>query len=116
MSNQPPGERPTARDVIERLPTRFRGDLAGKTRATVQLDLTGEDGGQWWVRIADGTCEVGSGRAESPDVVLTASAADYVSIRLGKLDPFAATRTKRLITTGKLGIAIKFSKLFRAES
>lgn len=105
-----------AGDLIGRLPDRFRPDLAGKTKATIQLDLTGEGGGQWWVRIADGACEVGTGAATWPDVVLTATAADYVSIRMGKLDPLTATRTKRLAVTGKFGVAIKFSKLFRTES
>jgi putative sterol carrier protein len=116
MTNREPNGRPTAREVIERLPDRLRHDLAAKMRATVQLDLTGEGGGQWWVRIADGMCEVGSGAAVGPDAVLTATAADYVSIRLGTLDPMTATHTKRLTVTGKMGTAIKFSKMFRTES
>jgi putative sterol carrier protein len=115
MSEQAGDGRPSAQAVIERLPDRFRPELAGKVKATVQLDLTGDGGGQWWIRIADGRCAVGTGPAERPDVVLTAAAADYVRIRFGELDPMTATRTKRLAVAGKLGVAIKFSKMFRTE-
>lgn len=108
-------DRPTAQAVIERLPDRFRPEIAGKVKATVQLDLTGDGGGQWWVRIADGTCAVGAGPTERPDVVLTATAEDYVRIRLGELDAITAASTRRLAVAGRFGVAIKFAKMFRTE-
>jgi putative sterol carrier protein len=115
MSGPTADARPTARAVVERLPDRFRPELAGKAKATVQLDLTGDGGGQWWVRIADGRCEVGTGTADRPDAVLTVAAADYVRIRLGELDAMSATMKGQLKVAGKVGVAVRFAKLFRTE-
>lgn len=39
-----------AQTLIEALPALIRPDVAGRTRATIQLELTGDGGGQWWVR------------------------------------------------------------------
>jgi hypothetical protein len=43
----------------------------------------------------------------------TAAAGDYVRIRLGQLDPVQATMAGQMKVTGKYGIAVKFSKMFR---
>jgi len=104
---------PDARTVIAELPARFQPDVAGRTRATVQLNLTGDGGGQWWVRIADGQCTLGTGPADRPDTTLTVTAADYVRIRLGELDAVTAAMSGRMAVEGKYGMAVKFAKMFR---
>jgi putative sterol carrier protein len=104
---------PTPNSVVEQLPSRFKAEAAGRTRATVQLELTGEGGGLWWVRIADGTCTVTAGRAERPDARLVVDAYDYVRIRLGELDPVAATMKGQMRVEGRFGVAVTFAKLFR---
>jgi putative sterol carrier protein len=113
MTDTMPGGLPTPQTVIDRLPTQFRPEIAGKAKVTVQLALTEECGGEWWVRIADGQCTVGAGAADKPDATLTATAADYVRVRLGQLDPIAATMNGQLNVDGKYGIAVKFAKMFR---
>jgi putative sterol carrier protein len=102
----------TPGEVIEQLPERFRPEAAGKTKMTVQLDLTGDGGGRWWVTIAGGRCTVGAGPAAKPDLTLTVDAADYVRIRRGELDAAAATMDGRMKVDGGYGRAVKFSKLF----
>jgi putative sterol carrier protein len=104
---------PTARNLVEALPALLRPEVAGRTRATVQLNLTGDGGGQWWVRIDGGACSVGAGRADKVDATLTAAATDYVQIRLGRLDALTATMDGRLRVEGKYGLAVKFAKMFR---
>lgn len=103
----------TPAEVIEQLPDRFRPEVAGKTKVTVQLDLTGDGGGQWWVAVADGRCTVGAGPAAKPDLTMTVDAADYVRIRLGELDAAAATMDGRMKVDGGYGKAVKFAKMFR---
>ena len=104
---------PTPQAIFETLPGHFLPEVAGTTKTTIAVVLTGKDGGRWWVRIADGACEVGTGPAEGADATLTADAADYIQIRLGHLDPMAALMKGRLKVEGKYGHAIKFSKMFR---
>jgi putative sterol carrier protein len=104
---------PTPQVLIDELPSRFRADLAGTTKALVQLELSGEHGGLWWVRIAGGRCTVGTGPVAKPDVRLIMSASDYVRIRLGRLDPVAAAMPGGPMTVvGRYGVAVKFAKLF----
>src|ERR671934_215330 len=44
----------TPDQVFEQMPTFFQADRAGNTNATILFDLSGEQGGQWWIKIADG--------------------------------------------------------------
>ena len=103
----------TPREVVEQLPDLFQPEVAGKTKLTVQLELTGDGGGLWWVAIAGGQCTVGAGPAAKPDLTLTVDAADYVRIRCGELDPAAATMNGRMRVEGGYGRAVRFAKLFR---
>ena len=101
--------------IIRALPDRFRPDVAGRTKATVQLELTGEGGGVWWVRIAEGACTIGTGPVDRPDVVLRTTAQDYLRIRRGELDAIKATMAGTMTVSGRYGIAGKFAKMFEAE-
>jgi putative sterol carrier protein len=103
----------TPQALFDGLPERFLPEVAGRTRATVQIELTGDGGGHWWVKIADGHCTTGQGTVEKPDAILTASASDYIKIRLGQIEPLAAAMDGRMNVAGKYGIAIKFAKMFR---
>ena len=103
----------TPREVVEQLPARFLAEVAGKTKLTVQLDLTGDGGGQWWVAIVTGACTVGAGPVAKPDLTLTVDAGDYVRVRLGELDAIALTMDGRMKVDGGYGKAVKFAKMFR---
>jgi putative sterol carrier protein len=104
---------PTPQAIFDALPERFLPEVAGRTKATVQIELTGDGGGQWWVKIAGGSCTTGTGPVAKPDVTLSSTVADYVKIRLGELDPLAATMAGQLKVEGRYGIAVKFAKMFR---
>jgi putative sterol carrier protein len=104
----------TPQMVFDELPTRFLPEAAGKTRATVQIELSGENGGQWWVRIVDGRCTVGAGPVAKPDVTLITTVNDYLRIRRGELNPIAAAMPGGpMKIKGSYGMAIKFPRLFR---
>ncbi|GIF06902.1 SCP2 sterol-binding domain-containing protein [Actinoplanes siamensis] len=107
----------TPQMVFDQMPSRFLPEAAGKTRATVQIELSGEQGGVWTVRIAEGRCAVHSGAADKPDVVMSATAEDYVKIRIGRLDPIKAAMPGGALTIkGSYGVAIKFAKMFRRDT
>ncbi|MBV9101370.1 MAG: SCP2 sterol-binding domain-containing protein [Candidatus Dormibacteraeota bacterium] len=53
--------------------------------AKYQFRLTGEGGGEWYLRIADGKPEVGKGTIENPDNVQTMTVEDYVALATGKV-------------------------------
>jgi putative sterol carrier protein len=101
-------------DVFDRMPEALLPEKAATTKAMIQFDLSGDQGGKWWVKIHEGKAESGKGDApEPPQLTLLADAADYVKISLGQLDGTAAFMSGKLKIKGDMGLAIKFATLFR---
>ena len=67
-------------EKLERDPNR----TAGMT-ASYQFHITGDGGGDWFLRIVDGKPEVEKGVLEKADVVQTMTAEDYVALATGKI-------------------------------
>src|SRR5437660_12582473 len=76
--------------VVEQMPNYFVPEKAGNTNATIQFDLTGDNAGKWFIKIADGAATSGKGEVESPNLTMLADSTDYVKIFTGHLDPTAA--------------------------
>jgi putative sterol carrier protein len=103
----------TPDQVFKEMPGYFQSEKAGSTKGNVQFDLSGDNGGKWWVKIADGRAEAGQGELESPNLTLIADAGDYVKIAMGQLDATAAFMSGKLKIKGDMGLAMKMASLFR---
>ena len=79
--------------------------------ATFQFDITDEGGGQWYVTLSDGAPKVASGAADSPNITLTASAADWQSIVSGELSGQSAFLTGKLRIQGDMALAMKLQSI-----
>jgi putative sterol carrier protein len=95
------------------MPEAFLPEKAAGVNAVIQYELTGEGGGEWVIRIADGTCEVTEGRTESPNMTLTMDAGDYVDMISGKLDPTAAFMGGKIRLAGDFSLATRLTSFFR---
>ena len=104
----------TPQQIFDSMPQALVPEKAGSTKAVTQFDLSGDQGGKWWVKIHDGQAESGKGDApEAPQLTLMADAMDYVKISLGQLDGTAAFMQGKLKIKGDMGLAIKMASLFR---
>ena len=104
----------TPQQIFDSMPQALVPEKAGSTKAVIQFDLSGDQGGKWWVKIHDGQAESGKGDApEAPQLTLMADAMDYVKISLGQLDGTAAFMQGKLKIKGDIGLAIKMASLFR---
>jgi len=104
----------TPQQIFDSMPQALVPEKAGSTKAVIQFDLSGDQGGKWWVKIHDGQAESGKGDApEAPQLTLMADAMDYVKISLGQLDGTAAFMHGKLKIKGDMGLAIKMASLFR---
>jgi putative sterol carrier protein len=101
----------TPTELFERLPARFRAERAGDLRAIYAFELTGDDGGEWTVRVGDGALTVEPGLATAADVTVTASAADWIAIVEGRMDPQLAYLTKKLRVSGNLQLALRLREV-----
>jgi putative sterol carrier protein len=113
MAQEMSADQVTPDVVIEQMPQHLDVAKAGATNATVQFDLSGDNGGKWWLKIHDGTAESGKGEVENPNLTLLAAADDYVKIALGQMDGTAAFMQGKLKIKGDMGLAIKFQSLFK---
>lgn len=84
--------------------------LAGM-EGTFAFSLTGEEGGDYFVRIAGGAAEVGAGEAEGPDCTFAMSAEDFRALVGGRLNPATAFMTGRVKISGDMGLALKVQRL-----
>ena len=89
-------------EVVASLPGRFRPRMAGNLATTIQFDFTGEDGGRWWMRIAEGACQVGQGDVKAADATVTMSAADFVGINEGTVSAPDVFWSGRIDITGDI--------------
>jgi putative sterol carrier protein len=103
---------PTAADIFKEMGSRFKADKAGDLNLTVQFDLSGDTGGQWYVDIANGACEVEKGNTESPTATIRMDAADYVDMTTGKLNPMTAFMSGKIKVEGDLNAVMKFQQIF----
>lgn len=80
-----------------------------------QFNLSGEGGGQFIVTIDKGVCTVEEGVAPAPDVTITATAADYLSVVTGTV-PFGwAYINGRLKVTGDLRLVLRLPAYFAPQ-
>ena len=102
----------TIAEVMQQMPQAFLPQKAGNINTVVQFNLSGEGGGTWAVKIADGKCEVSEGAAAAPKATITASAADYLAIVRGELNATSAFMGGKLKIAGDMGLMMKFMDWF----
>ena len=99
-------------ELFERMPEHFDVEKAGDLDATVLFDLSGEGGGQWHVKVADGVCTTGEGPVESPTATIRMDATDYVDMIAGRLNAMDAFMQQKIRVEGDLSTVMKFQTLF----
>jgi putative sterol carrier protein len=100
--------------IVDALPKYLVPEKAGATMATIQFDISGDQGGKWWVKIHEGKAESGKGDAPLPvNLTLIAEAGDFVKIMTGQMDGMSAFMSRKLQVKGDMGLAVKLQSLFK---
>jgi putative sterol carrier protein len=94
----------------------FQPDKAAGVDAIVQYHLTGEEGGDWIIEIANGQCKVTPGVHPNPKMTMTADAREFRDILLGKMDGMMAFMQGKLQLAGDLNLAMKLTSFFKMKS
>jgi len=102
----------TPQQVFDGMRQDFRSDKARGLRARYQWELSGPDGGEWWIEINDGKYKMGRGRIAEPNVTFVTSDKDWVALSNGKLTGTWAYLTGRLKVRGPHAIARKLDDIF----
>ena len=103
----------TIQEFFDALPGKIDpARLTGMT-ATFQFVASGDGGGDWNVKIADGKADIAQGKADSPTIVLTAAAADWLALMNGQMNGQTAFITGKLKIQGDMTLAMKLESLFQ---
>lgn len=103
----------TVQELMDRMPRAFIAEKAQGVSATVQYHLTGEEGGDYIVKIENGACVVSPGTAASPNLTLSADAQDYKDVIMGKTNAMNAFMQGKLKLSGDLALAMKLINFFK---
>ncbi|MBR6344832.1 MAG: SCP2 sterol-binding domain-containing protein [Lachnospiraceae bacterium] len=104
--------------TFEELLTKVR-DLASKTDASgrdflaVQVNITGKEGGVFYVEVKDGRINVEPYEYNDRNCAITINMTNFNKLIDGKLDPILAFTTGKLKVDGDAGKALEFSKLLK---
>jgi putative sterol carrier protein len=102
----------TVANIFNDMSSRFSAEKAGAMNATLLFDLAGENGGQYYVTIADGQLQVNQDAPGStPTATVHMSADDFQDMSSGKLNPMMAFMSGKVKVEGDLNTVMKFQSV-----
>ena len=102
----------TPQEVFDGMRQSFQANKAKGVHARYQWELSGPQGGQWWIDVNDGKYEMGKGKISNPNVTFVARDKDWVAVSNGQLGGTWAYLTGRLKIRGDQGVARKLGEIF----
>lgn len=99
-------------EIFDKMPTVFNAAAAGGLDAVFQFNITGDQGGDYYVAIKDNACTVDKGVHAAPSVTLSLAGEDWIDICSGKLDGMTAFMSGKLKATGNIMLAQRIKSLF----
>ncbi|NXV71046.1 HSDL2 protein, partial [Atlantisia rogersi] len=82
------------------------------TQGVFQFELSGDEGGTWYIDLKTKGGSAGSGKPPvAADVVMSMSSGDFVKMFTGKLKPTLAFMSGKLRIKGNMALAVKLEKM-----
>ncbi len=103
----------TIQEYINQLPEYFIPANAAGIDADIQLHLTGDQGGDWWISIHNQKLTEGKGDIPNPKLTLNGDAQDVLKVLTGQMDPMRAFMQGKFRVTGDMSLAMKLMNLFK---
>jgi putative sterol carrier protein len=102
----------TPQEVFDSMRGSFQQAKAKGIHARYQWDLSGPQGGQWWIDVEDGKYKMGKGKIDNPNVTFVAKDKDWVAVSNHQMGGTWAYLTGRLKIRGDQGLARKLGEMF----
>ena len=102
----------TPQDVFDGMRQSFRADKAKGLNVRYQFNLSGPNGGDWFIDVSDGKFKMARGRIDHPNVTYITSDKDWVALSNGDLGGTWAFMSGRLKIRGDRGLAKKLGEIF----
>jgi len=102
----------TPKEFFEKvLPAKFDPNKAAGIDAVVQLNITGDNGGDWYLTIKDKKLDVKTGNHQNPTISVKMKDTDYVDMLNGKMTGDKAYMTGKLRFKGNISVGMKLKGL-----
>ena len=102
----------TPQQALDKRQDAFQADKAKGVHASYQWELSGPNGGDWWVSVDDGNYKTGRGKIDNPNVTFAASDEDWVAMSNKTLSVQRAYLTGRLKIQGSHSLVKKLDEIF----
>jgi putative sterol carrier protein len=109
-----PGPPETVEVAIMGMPMRFDADAAAGVEVMIQFRVSGADGGSYYLRVADGSCESFEGTAPAPDLTIDTPDTVWLRIARGELDGAQALGQQLYSIEGDAAILLRLGGWFPA--
>src|SRR5512140_1830214 len=98
----------------ERIPHKLQAhpDVVAKLAAVFQFDVTGPEGGSWFVDCAHPGGKVSPGTSPDAGCTIAMKDGDLLALVNGKLSPQMAFMTGKIKIKGDYGLAMKLQQVF----
>ncbi|GAB4570286.1 MAG: hypothetical protein Kow0077_04120 [Anaerolineae bacterium] len=106
---------PTREEIsafMMKMPELFLPEKAAGLDTVLQLSLSGDNGGTWWLKIADGKCEVHEGEAPEPQMTLLSTADDLYAVLTGEANAMTSFMQGKIKVQGDMALALKMQTMF----
>ena len=99
-------------DLLEVYEERFKPEKTVGLDAVIQLLISGDGGGDYILRILEGTFEHEPGVAEEPDITVESAFDDWLKINKGEANALAMMMKGKVKIRGSVPLAMKFQSIF----
>ncbi|HEY5639376.1 MAG TPA: SCP2 sterol-binding domain-containing protein [Dehalococcoidia bacterium] len=101
------------KEIMDGMPGAFQADKAAGANATIQFNFTGDEPGNYTVKVADGKCEVTEGTDDSPTVAINSPSDVWLKITRRELDGATAFMSGQFTFTGDMGVLMQMQNWFQ---
>jgi putative sterol carrier protein len=104
------------RNLIANMPRAFNSNAAGNLVAAIQFHATGNEPGNYYLRIENSKCTFNEGVATSPTVTIHTPSEVWIAINKGEMDGTQAYMQGKFCVEGDFGLLMKMRELFSPGS
>ena len=104
---------PTTSELSQMMVEGFLPEKADGVNAIIQFDLSGDNGGQFFLDIKEGAIEAHDGATDNPNMTLKAAADDYFAVASGEMNPMQAFMSGKIKIQGDMSLAMKLQSMFK---
>jgi putative sterol carrier protein len=91
----------------------FTPENAAGIDATIQFNITGDQGGNWVATIRDQKLAVEPGVTQNPKLTIGADTQDIFNLVAGRLNPMQAFMSGKVQVKGDMSLAMRLASVFK---